>query len=125
MFDDFWKLYPRQVCKKPAEKAWKSAIRRERPETIIAAVRKYAAERHGKDQQFTCHAATWLNQDRWQDYRPQDMPDPRAAEQSLEWTRNWISAGHYASWVRDDQVRDWVSAGVLNKDAAKRAGYLV
>lgn len=70
-FEDFWAVYPRKKEKKRAQTAWKSAVKREPPEGIIAAAKNYAQERnHVKDgEQFTKHASTWLNNDCWEDYR--------------------------------------------------------
>lgn len=70
-FDEFWAVYPRKKEKKRAQTAWKSAVKREPPEGIIAAAKNYAQERnHVKDgEQFTKHASTWLNNDCWEDYR--------------------------------------------------------
>lgn len=70
-FDDFWEVYPRKKEKKRAQAAWKSAVKREPAEGIIAAAKNYAEERKNvKDgEQFTKHASTWLNNDCWEDYR--------------------------------------------------------
>ena len=70
-FDEFWEVYPRKKEKKRAQSAWKSAVKREPAEGIIAAAKNYAQERKNvKDgEQFTKHASTWLNNDCWEDYR--------------------------------------------------------
>lgn len=70
-FDEFWEVYPRKKEKKRAQAAWKSAVKREPAEGIIAAAKNYAEERKNvKDgEQFTKHASTWLNNDCWEDYR--------------------------------------------------------
>ena len=70
-FEDFWAVYPRKKEKKRAQTAWKSAVKREPAEGIIAAAKNYAEERKNvKDgEQFTKHASTWLNNDCWEDYR--------------------------------------------------------
>lgn len=66
-FDRFWSAVPRKVNKGAARKAWKSAIKKSDPETIIAGMERYAKERDGKDQQYTAHPASWLNGERWAD----------------------------------------------------------
>jgi hypothetical protein len=65
-FDEFWSLYPRKHGKQAAIRAWKSAIRKTDPKTIIEAVKRYADDPNRVDQ-FTAHASTWLNQGRWED----------------------------------------------------------
>jgi len=66
-FSEFWDSVPRKVAKGQARKAWKTAVKKAPPETIIAAMKRYAKEREGKDAQFTAHPATWLNGERWAD----------------------------------------------------------
>jgi len=123
MFDQFWEVYPRKVCKKPAQQAWKSAIKRCDPLTIISAARRYAESRKGQDQTFTCHAATWLRQDRWEDW---PAPQARLPQQNNDlWIISWINAGHYAPWVSDHWVRKMIASGVIVKEAAMKAGHLI
>lgn len=122
-FATFWSLYPRKVCRKPAEKAWKSAIKRCPPETIISAVRRYAESRKGQDQTFTCHASTWLNQDRWEDWpAPQaKLPNANVDELNLR----WVLMNGYGSWIPDAWVRRAVAVGMLTKEKAEKAGYRI
>lgn len=65
-FDRFWSVYPRREAKGAARKAWDKAIVRVDSERILAAAEKYR-DRPGREPQFTAHAATWLNADRWDD----------------------------------------------------------
>ena len=67
LFDEFWREVPKRVGKTSAQKAWAKAVKSAPPDEIIAAMRRYAAEREGKDPQFTAHPATWLNAGRWAD----------------------------------------------------------
>lgn len=122
-FDEFWAIYPRKVCKKPAQQAWKSAIKRCDPLTIISAARRYAETRKGQDQTFTCHAATWLRQDRWEDYPAPQAQLPSADVDELNAT--WIIKHGYAAWIPDSWVRRAIAIGILNREAAERAGYRV
>lgn len=66
--DIFWSEFPRRVAKQAAMKALdkvrKSGVSFEK---VIAGVRIYARTVAGKDIQFVCHPATWLNQGRWDD----------------------------------------------------------
>lgn len=72
-FDAFWDAYPRRVARIPAERAWKLAIKKASPEEIIAAVQTYSDGLGNTDPKFIMHAATFLNQCRWEDYRPKAL----------------------------------------------------
>ena len=122
-FNDFWSIYPRKVCKKQSEKAWKAAIKREKPEVIISACRRYAETRKGQDQTFTAHASTWLNGDRWEDFPAPTMSKPTGDVDQLNVL--WVVKHGYASWISDSWVRRAVACGILQRDAAERAGYRI
>ena len=68
MFNDFWKLYPRKVAKKAAEKAWKNMTFTEQTKALEAVTQhvKYW-ETKGTDMEFIPHPSTWLNQGRYDD----------------------------------------------------------
>ncbi len=74
---EFWPVYPRKVGKGQALKAYRAARKQSDCQTITAGARRYAAERAGQDQQFTRHAATWLNGQGWLD-EPASKPSPRS-----------------------------------------------
>jgi len=65
-FEIFWTTYPRKAAKPRAREAWAKAILKADPEVIIAAAAAYADDPN-RVQEFTAHAATWLNQERWND----------------------------------------------------------
>lgn len=65
-FEKFWAAYPRHEAKGAARKAWDKAIKRATPEEITAGAVRYR-DQPGRDPQYTAHAATWLNADRWTD----------------------------------------------------------
>lgn len=67
-FAAFWAAYPRATARRAAEQAWPKAVRRAGGDggIIVAGARRYAADPNREDQ-FTAHAATWLNGDRWKD----------------------------------------------------------
>ena len=52
---------------RPAEKAWRAAVKRGTPEEIVGGARGYKTytQRQGTDPKFVCMAVTFLNQDRW------------------------------------------------------------
>ena len=65
-FNDFWAMYPRKVNKVTARRAWKrlsKTQRRAAMDDIVAAQRF----REVQQLQFVPHAATYLNQHRWED----------------------------------------------------------
>jgi len=68
MFDEFWKLYPRKVSKRIAQKAWQR-MDKEEQEAALEALPVHIKYWRMKetDTDFIPHAATWLNQGRWED----------------------------------------------------------
>lgn len=69
LFEDFWKEYPRKTAKHLALKKWLS-IRPsvELTQTIIASVQSHKKTRQWQESsRFIPHAATFLNQRRWED----------------------------------------------------------
>jgi len=67
-FEEFWRLYPRRVAKRAAQKEWDREIRAgTEPETIIEGLRRQLPMLMRKDPQFIPHARTWLHQGRWED----------------------------------------------------------
>jgi hypothetical protein len=66
-FDNFWASYPRKVGKEAARKAFTKALTKTTAGKIMEGVEQLRIEVAGKDQQFTPHAASWLNAGRWDD----------------------------------------------------------
>lgn len=68
MFDEFWKLYPRKVAKRDAEKAFKRLKSDEQASAIEALPNhiKYW-ELKETEKEFIPHPATWLNGARFED----------------------------------------------------------
>ena len=76
-FYEYWSAYPKRLGANPralAEQKFAKAIKSGAdPEHLISSVKKYADEL--KEQNlintpYVCHAATWINQRRWLDYKP-------------------------------------------------------
>ncbi len=72
-FERFWKAYPRKTAKAAARKVWKRALKacaKEHPNytpgAIIDGAIRYAEDPNREDL-YTTHASTWLNQERWND----------------------------------------------------------
>ncbi len=67
-FTDFWTLYPRKVSRMMAEKAWIKLSTTEQQAATLAITNHIAYWKAcDTDKQFIPHAATWLNQHRWED----------------------------------------------------------
>lgn len=77
LFDHFWTAYPRKAGKGAARKAWAKAVTKTDTTTIIAAALQYSQDPN-RDDEFTAHASTWLNAERWDD---EPLPG-KASEQS-------------------------------------------
>jgi hypothetical protein len=65
-FDEFWNAYPNRKARGAAARAWKGALKKADADTLIAAAAAYARDPK-RDPEFTAHASTWLNQERWLD----------------------------------------------------------
>jgi len=70
-FDEFWQIYPKRVAKGAARKAWDKAVKTTPAEAIIKGAQRYASDLSREDR-FTAHPATWLNQERWGDEASSD-----------------------------------------------------
>ena len=82
-FLEFWVEYPRKVAKPAALKAYRAARKRKATHgEIMAGLRRFVAS--SPDPQYTPHAATWLNGDRWNDTpTPKQMSGIDAARERL------------------------------------------
>ena len=66
IFDCFWSVYPRRQGKAQARVAFDKASKVCDPKVIIAAAERFALDPNREDQ-YTPHPTTWLNQGRWDD----------------------------------------------------------
>lgn len=94
-FAEFYIAYPKHVARRAAVKAYRAAVKRAAPVTILAGALAYGRQCAGKEVEFIAHPATWLNADRWADDAPQlavvngGGPDPKlAAMQAAQEERN-------------------------------------
>ena len=71
-FDAFWQTFGHKVGKGAAEKAFAAALRVTDLETLLDAARRHAERQAIIKPERPIHAATWLNQRRWED----DPPPP-------------------------------------------------
>jgi len=65
-FEMFWKSYPKKTAKESAKKAW---LKIKPNDELIAKIAKAVKDQKlsDREQQFIPHAATWLNNKRWED----------------------------------------------------------
>lgn len=64
-FDAWYAEYPHKVGRAAAEKAYRSALARASPETLLEGLRRYIASK--PPDRAWCGPAVWLNQHRWLD----------------------------------------------------------
>lgn len=95
-FDQFWAAYPRREGKGAARKAWERAIRKADVPTIMAGVERYAADPN-REQAYTAHPSTWLNQERWDDapLPSKGKAGPGGTAGGDAGTAHWASGGEF------------------------------
>lgn len=68
-FEAFWAAYPRPIDRRKAFAAWKAAVKRETPETIVRAAQEFGtwARQHltSDDMRWVIYPQRWLERDRW------------------------------------------------------------
>lgn len=73
-FDEFWDTYSHKVGRRPAENAYRAALKKSgvTPDLLVASAAAYITWQmsEGKHPEFTKHAATWLRGEHWRDERP-------------------------------------------------------
>jgi len=70
-FNLFWAIYPRKEAKGAARTAFIKACKKASVDAIIEGAKRFALDPN-RQAEFTAHASTWLNQERWT-----DMPLPQ------------------------------------------------
>lgn len=85
-FEAFWTGYPRKLnCSKfEASKSW-ARLPAEMQAQALAALPVFARMMRGKDEQYICHAATWLNQRRWETITISNPVVPTAPK-NIDWS---------------------------------------
>ena len=66
-FELFWRHYPRKIAKRTAARAWMRLTDAEKAAALEALPRHCRIWARRGEMQFVPHAATWLNQARWED----------------------------------------------------------
>lgn len=96
-FAEWWEAYPRKTAKGAARSAYRSALKKAKPEVLLASL---AAARFSQEAKFIPHPATWLNQERWLD-EPAGGSHPTTPPPPADpWPRrmlNWRTNGYWNS----------------------------
>jgi hypothetical protein len=83
-FGAFWQLYPRRVCKVEAQRAWARLTPQERIEALrVIPLHSNQWQRAGTEWRFIPHAATWINQRRFE-----DELEPQANLGQCDWNKS-------------------------------------
>jgi hypothetical protein len=93
-FDAFWTAYPRKTAKGAATAAWVKALKKATAEEIIKAAHAYRDDPN-REEGFTAHASTWLNQERWLD-GPLPQKSPSAGSRGSD-TRPTVLPPRYSA----------------------------
>lgn len=108
-FERFWAAYPKREGRADALKAWKAAVKKASPDTIIAAATRYAEQCKAKQTEpgFIKLAAGWLRGERWSDFAVEPAPDlltmpapDLPAEDDDEWRRRAHQYHERGNWLR-------------------------
>jgi len=105
-FDEWYRHYPRKVARGAAEKAYRTARKEVSADVLLAGVLQYAAQRQGKNPEYTPYPATWLNSRRWTD----EPPAPSQQMSILEIVQSAVSNA-------DQLFRNDDTPGILDLDA--------
>jgi hypothetical protein len=84
-FEAFWKVYPRRIAKKEAQRVFAKVMAgREAPtlEELLEAVERYSSSQ--PDLKYVAYPATWLRQGRWADESGVVAPKPKRPDVELE-----------------------------------------
>ena len=100
-FNSFWYIYPRKLGKGEAKGAFEKAVTKFGADVVLEGVKRFAADPNLPAPQFVPRAATWLNQERWDD-EPYSAVDPA----SIPGVSRGVAAkspyvGGPREWVKD------------------------
>jgi hypothetical protein len=97
LFDKFWGTYPRKLGTGEARQAFVKAVKAHGSEIILEGVQRFATDPNLPAPQFIPRAATWLNQERWND-APYEPSDTGKNQETLSKSPY---VGGPREWVRD------------------------
>jgi hypothetical protein len=112
-FDEFFEACPKKVGRVETRRQFEVALGKTDAETIIDAMRQYAASRKGADEKFVKEPANWLSAERWKDYTTTKIAavEPAAlAEMRARWGGraagiiDEVGLANFVSWLKDCAV---------------------
>jgi len=99
-FNSFWEIYPRKLGKGEAKGAFVKAVDKFGADVVLEGASRFASDPNLPAPQFIPRAATWLNQERWDD-EPYSAVDPA----SIPGVQKGVSKSPYVGgpreWVQD------------------------
>jgi len=104
-FDDFWKVYPKKVGKKDAQRAWIKAIRSADPARIIEVASRYP---WNPERRYIKDPATWLNKGCWED----DLDAVAGSLRGRE-TRDRLTGANYGPRYQNPDPSNPANAGAF------------
>jgi hypothetical protein len=99
-FNEFWDIFPRKLGKGEAKQAFGKAVVKHGLDVVMAGVRRLAADPNLPAAQFVPRAATWLNQERWED-DPYAAQDPSGGPGVARGVSRSPYVGGPREWVKD------------------------
>lgn len=82
-FDEFWAIYPKKMDKTQAFRQFRRALNRVKFEDILAGVIKFANDPNlPTEKRFIKNAATWLNNDCWEEG---PLPERKGKRKEVDW----------------------------------------
>ena len=140
-FEAFWRIYPTRRPhphpKQPARTAWERAVRAGGdPGQIVAGAKAYAsyAALEAIDPRYICHAATWLNQHRWEQYTETDPAEivaqmdrydtaKRDREDLLPRLAAYIKRRDRPCFIFDKDIAEMLAKALITPAEAAAVGY--
>lgn len=86
-FSDFFAAMPRQGSRARALDAYRLALTKTDPAALLAGARAYAVEARGYQPRFIKGAASWLEDERWQEFAPKPRQTAFNSPEELEGQR--------------------------------------
>ena len=99
-FNTFWEIYPRKLGKGEAKGAFVKAVDKFGADVVLEGARRFASDPNLPSPQFIPRAATWLNQERWDD-EPYSPMDPAQIPGVTKGLSRSPYVGGPREWVKD------------------------
>ncbi len=99
-FNAFWEIYPRKLGKGEAKGAFVKAVDKFGADVVLEGAKRFASDPNLPSPQFIPRAATWLNQERWDD-EPYSPVDPAQIPGVTKGLSRSPYVGGPREWVQD------------------------